>query len=174
MQPKASHTTGGDPTALIVRAADFSMMIEKLDRISETLSEMQNALPLKRRKLSRKTRRAHIGCILEWYEGKCPCCREVRIIDENGLPLPICNEEHFIGRHEIALDKTWLLCQECNLRKSTGKFAHTDVEALFRAYQVTLRKHLAGKPGGPYQMKMAGSDRIRPLARGGMNYKRPG
>lgn len=165
MQPKSVQTTG-DTAALIVRAADFSMMIEKLDRITDALAEMQNALPLKRRKLSRKTRRAHIGCIREWYEGRCPCCREVRIIDENGNPLPVCNEEHAVNRHENALDKTWLVCQDCNSRKSTGRVAHADVEALFRAYQVTLRKHLAGEREGPYQMKLRDSDRVKGFDRG--------
>lgn len=161
MQPKSVHTTG-DSAALLVKAADFGMMIEKLDRITETLTEMRDALPLKRRKFSRKTRRAHIGCIREWYEGKCPCCREIRIIDDDGQPLPVCNEEHAVNRHEISLDKTWLVCQDCNSRKTTGKLTHSDVEALFRAYQVTLRKHLSGKEHkGPVQMRMAHSERIR-------------
>lgn len=163
MQPKSVHTTG-DFAALSITPADFLMMIEKLDRITETLTEMQSALPLRRRKMSRKTRRAHISCIQGWYEGKCPCCRATRIIDENGRPLPSCNEEHFVNRHENSLDKTWLVCQGCNQRKTNGKILHADVEALFRAYQVTLRKHLS--EAGPYQMKMldsAGSGGCRKL-----------
>jgi hypothetical protein len=34
------------------------------------------------------------------------------------------------------------------------------VEALFRAYQVTLRKHLVDKTEGVYQMEMVDSDRL--------------
>ncbi len=164
MEPKIKQTTGGEQAALLIRATDFSGMLERLDRMAESLSEIRESLPLKRRKLSRATKRAHIGCILSWYEGKCPCCREARIISDNGSILPSCNEEHYVNRHENALDKTWLVCQECNSRKTTGKVAHTDVEALFRAYQVTLRKHLAdGK--GPVQMRLKDSDRLCALSK---------
>ncbi len=162
-EPKAVHTTG-DPAAVLVRATDFSRVLERLDRMSQDLTEIKDSLPLKRRKLSRATRRAHISCILTWYEGKCPCCRETRIIDENGKPFPVCNDEHFVNRHENALDKTWLVCQDCNQRKSTGKLVHTDVEALFKAYQVTLKKHLTDEKGH-YQMKIGDSGRVSPLGR---------
>jgi hypothetical protein len=159
MEPEGSQTTG-ETSAVLVRATDFSRMLERLDRMAQDLTQIKDSLPLRRRKLSKDTRRAHISCILSWYEGKCPCCREVRIIDENGSPLRGCNEEHFVNRHENALDKTWLVCWDCNQGKTNGKVAHTDVEALFRAYQVTLRKHLVEKTEGPYQMKMKDSDRV--------------
>lgn len=159
MEPKRNQTTGGEQAALIIRHADFSGILERLDRMDQSLAEIRDFLPLKRRKLSRATKRAHIGCILSWYEGKCPCCRETRIIGENGSILPSCNEEHYVNRHENALDKTWLVCQDCNQRKTTGKVAHTDVEALFRAYQVTLKKHLA-EERGPVQMKVKDSGRL--------------
>jgi len=157
VKPKSTITTGGDPAALQIRAADFSRMLERLERMAQDLTEIKDALPLKRRKLSKATRRAHISCILSRFEGKCPCCREVRIMDENGRPVSACNEEHFVNRHENAIDKTWLVCQDCNQRKTNGKILHADVEALFRAYQVTLRKHLS--EAGPYQMKILDSAR---------------
>lgn len=159
MEPKSSKSIGGDPTAFLIQAADFSRILERIERMAVDLTEIKDALPLKRRKLSKSTRHAHISCILSRFEGKCPCCREVRIIDENGRPLPACNEEHYINRHENALDKTWLLCQECNQRKTSGKVAHADVEALFKAYQVTLRKHIS-EAAGPYQMRLADSERL--------------
>lgn len=163
MEPKLIQTTADTP-ALLIRTADLAEMMKKLDRLGATLEEIKNALPLKRRKLSMSTRRAHISCILERFEGKCPCCREVRIIDENGSPLPGCNEEHFVNRHENSVDKTWMVCQACNIRKATGAVSHSDVEALFKAYQVTLRKHLSESHGnGPYQVKLADSGRISGL-----------
>lgn len=163
MEPKF-HTTGEAP-AVLVRAGDLSRVLERLDRIAQELTEIKESLPLNRRKLARATRRAHVSCILSWYEGKCPCCRQTRIIGENGSPMPGCQEEHFINRHENAIDKTWLVCQDCNQGKSAGKVAHADVEALFRAYQVTLRKHLAENAEGPYQMKLADSDKVHTLKR---------
>jgi hypothetical protein len=163
MEPKGNQTTG-ETSAVLVRATDFSRMLERLDRMAQDLTQIKDSLPLRRRKLSRASKRAHASCILSWYEGKCPCCREIRIIDENGSSLPACNEEHFVNRHENALDKTWLVCQDCNQGKTNGKVAHTDVEALFRAYQVTLRKHLEDKAGGPYQMKLADSNRVLSLS----------
>lgn len=163
MQPKSIQTTGDSP-AVLVRAADLSLVFQRLDGISEVLKSMQETLPLRRRKVSAATRRAHIGCVFQRFGGRCPCCREVRIVDEDCRPLPSCNEEHFVNRHENAIDKTWLVCQDCNQRKTNGKILHADVEALFRAYQVTLRKHLS--EAGPYQMKMldsAGSGGCRKL-----------
>lgn len=164
MEPKLKGASE-EPAAVLVRATDFSRVLERLDRMAQDLTEIKNALPLKRRKMSRATRRAHASCILSTYEGRCPCCRETRILDDNGRPLPACNDEHFINRHENALDKTWLVCQECNQRKSTGKLPHTDVTALFAAYQVTLRKHLEDKTAGPYQMKMADASRLCSFAK---------
>ncbi|MCE5333197.1 MAG: hypothetical protein LLG06_01270 [Desulfobacteraceae bacterium] len=145
----------------LVRGADISVVMDRLDLIQTTLEEMRSALPLKRRRLSRATRRAHADCILHRYEGKCPLCRATRIISESGLPLPVCHQEHFVNRHENALDKTWLVCAACNSKKATGEVAHTDVDALFRAYQVTLRAHLAGLDRRlPRQIRMENSGKL--------------
>lgn len=166
MEAKPIHTTQAEHAAVLVRATDFSRVLERLDRMAQDLTEIKDSLPLRRRKLSRATKRAHIGCILAWYEGRCPCCRETPIVSPNGSTLPACQEEHFVNRHENALDKTWLVCQDCNQGKSAGTVAHADVETLFRAYQVTLRKHLTERDNGPVQMKMADSGRVCPLGRG--------
>lgn len=161
MDPKVNPTQGAESAAFWIRAADFSAVMEKLDRIMSFLTEMHNSLPLRRRKLSQATRRAHARCILQRYDGKCPLCRESRIIAENGSLLACCHQEHFVNRHENGIDKTWLVCKDCNSRKATGKVVHSDVEALFRAYQVILRTHLSERSrGAPHQMNMTSSGRI--------------
>jgi hypothetical protein len=126
-----------------------------VEELGEEIREIKNVLPLRRRKMAAATKKAHIECIQGKYEGKCPCCRETQIVSPKGETLPACQEEHFVNRHENAMDKTWLVCAECNLKKTSGRLDHIDVEAFFRAYQAVLRKHLAEKTGArPQQVRM--------------------
>ncbi len=118
----------------------------EVDEVAKELNGLKNTLPIKRRGLSRDTVRKHIECVYHAFKGVCPCCGETQIIDHHKQKLPDCHEDHFINRHENSMSKTWLVCRECNLGRSSGRIDHQECTTLFNAYQVRLKKHLSKHP----------------------------
>ena len=68
--------------------------------------------------------------------GLCPCCQEVKIVDENGR-LPGAGVDHWFSRDRAKAIQVWLVCRDCNLRLSTDTEFKSAFQSAFRA----IRRH---------------------------------
>jgi hypothetical protein len=69
----------------------------------------------RRKDLTEPTRRRHLAA-LRRMGGMCPCCREVRIINESGAKLPGLQFDHWKGPACNGVESTWPVCEACNGR----------------------------------------------------------
>ena len=79
------------------------------------------------------TRALHIAVIESQYNGMCPCCRSVKIV-ENAEKLQTANDEHFGGRQKNAVKDTWITCAGCNQQLKDPDF-HGLKYGAFLSYQ---------------------------------------
>jgi hypothetical protein len=103
----------------------------KVGRIEEASTRFMD------RPFTLRTRRIHAAVVESQYNGMCPCCRTVKII-ENGARLPECNDEHFCGRQKNRLHQTWITCAGCNQKLRDVDF-HGLKYGAFLSYQDALR-----------------------------------
>ncbi len=108
---------------------------EKVSRIEDASSRFLD------RPFALKTRRLHIAVVESEYNGMCPCCRGVRIV-EGGEKLPNCNDEHFRGRQKNAPEDTWISCVDCNQNLRDPDF-HASKYGYFQSYQDARRAYQA-------------------------------
>jgi hypothetical protein len=69
----------------------------------------------KRKELTEPTRRRHLAAVRR-MGGMCPCCREMRILDESGGKLPALQYDHWKGPGCNGVKSTWPVCEACNGR----------------------------------------------------------
>lgn len=71
------------------------------------------------------------------HGGMCPCCKRVRILDANGLKLPVCVWDHARQRDSGDPKKGWYVCEGCNkdLGPPNGNPKRKAKEHRFMSYQ---------------------------------------
>ena len=67
---------------------------------------------------------------LHRYDCDCPCCRDVKIVDDNGEKLDVLNIDHFDGRELVGVSNGWAVCRGCNTKLRTDP-----------QFKISRRKH---------------------------------
>lgn len=89
----------------------------------------------KRRDLSSLTKREHLLTVAHYYQGRCPCCSEQRVLDSDGDKLPTANWEHWHAPSKNRPHETWLTCRGCNINLRDDFEFKRRHEADFVSYQ---------------------------------------
>ena len=84
---------------------------EKTDRIEAHMEKV----PATRKGICALVKRSTVSVVLLDYGRKCPCCRDVHILDHSGSPLPNLEHEHWTGRHRVSATDVWAVCSDCNM-----------------------------------------------------------
>jgi hypothetical protein len=85
-------------------------------RIAEAEKRIRDELSAfcKRRSPSSETKRQLVDTVALHFDGKCPCCRETRILQQ-GQKLPAGVFDHWTDNaNKNDPDKMWLICADCN------------------------------------------------------------
>jgi hypothetical protein len=93
---------------------------------------------------------------LQEYQGKCPCCKDRRIVNDDGTKTDELHYDHFNGRELVGAGDGWCVCKRCNLRlrdddefknSKRVRFAvfHDDRRRLFGPSAQRPRKSANGK-----------------------------
>jgi hypothetical protein len=103
----------------------------EFSNVHQRLDEIQT-----RRNLSEATKANHCRIVSIFYSGKCPCCQDVRIIDECGFKIPnILEYDHWLSKTQPGLSQTWPVCKSCNT-----ELKKQDVKAAARSFFETYQK----------------------------------
>lgn len=104
--------------------------------VNDRLSKLE-----RRQQLTPATRRRHRRAELAMYDGKCPCCQLVTVIDKNGEEIPgVAEADHWRLPSQPDVDKTWIVCKQCN-RDLKQEEVHQQREPKFAAYQQARRDY---------------------------------
>lgn len=68
-----------------------------------------------RRQFPESTKKAYVRLVLRFYQGECPCCRKVKVANEQGRIKSVAQVDHFISKDRAFIGDGWLVCRECNL-----------------------------------------------------------
>lgn len=119
---------------------------EKVDRLETKVDgiegKLDNIVKLtdRRRPVSKKDKAKHIAFTYSKYNGLCPCCGDVQIINEFRQPINGAFEiDHFYDKTRNQLEETWPICKRCNSQRANGGISHNNVEGRFIGYQSGLR-----------------------------------
>lgn len=119
---------------------------EKVDKLETKVVGMEGKLDNlvkladKRRPISKKDKTKHIRFTYAKYNGLCPCCGDVQIINEHRQPIDGAFEiDHFYDKTRNQIEETWPICKRCNSQRANGGISHNNVEGRFIGYQSGLR-----------------------------------
>ncbi|HYZ20902.1 MAG TPA: hypothetical protein VE690_01980 [Rhodopila sp.] len=105
------------------------------------LRSLRHALRSEWLKLSAETKRVHREVIrLAPYAGRCPCCLDTRVVDDQGQVIPPAEYDHFWGGAYNAPIHSWLICRPCHLELSNDRHLawYHHLQMRFRAYQAAV------------------------------------
>ena len=121
--------------------AVFSATQPRFDAIDTKFAEVSDRLDRieHRKRVPEKTRRIHCYVIKNYYQGQCPCCRKVRIVNDNGERRTNCEFDHWNRVSEACETKTWAVCTECNSNLRNGDWK-SERKVQFEAYQHCRRQ----------------------------------
>lgn len=108
----------------------FKDLSKKQDNLEHRFERIE-----KRKHLSVKTQRKHLIICLRSFSGMCPCCGDLRIVQEDGTKEQgVLEYDHWVSKSQAALSETWPVCKNCNSKLKQHDFK-TEVRAYFEAYQ---------------------------------------
>lgn len=102
---------------------------DDVNRVYMTVQTM-----VRRKDLKPETQIQHIDTVLTYFDGKCPCCGDRKIVSRDGVVTG--NYDHATdcpgknGAHE-----TWLICAECNEGFRTRRLNRADYRSEFDVFQ---------------------------------------
>lgn len=132
-----------DHRALIDMRSDITGLQEKvailiqqqIDQSRRTNEIFEELLPAIRRiddrtkgtreEVSPGDKRRLIACVNDRYHGDCPCCRQVKIVENGKRIADVSQIDHYHHRSMAALEYVWLVCKSCNRklrRRKPGEF----------------------------------------------------
>lgn len=112
-----------------------------MDDVSQAYDPMQKMMEDLTRLLSRRrkpptafVRNLAFQVAQHRRNGFCPCCQDVRILDESGHPLPGTELDHWFSVDRNGAEEMWPVCRKCNmlLTKPSYKTAKTSAFFAFR------------------------------------------
>lgn len=112
----------------------LAMAHTKIDHLSESVTEIKEAINTRRIPLNRKTKKEHVETVHNHFCGKCPCCFQVDVVDHRGSRLSSGEFDHFFMRSKNGPGETWLVCKGCNHKLRDPEFNRSRRDA-FNAYQ---------------------------------------
>jgi Rha family phage regulatory protein len=123
----------GQQTTLVKQDGRINHLEERMTQIEVTLE--------KRKKLATQTEKEHRLIILEFYDGKCPCCQENQVVDSQGRRIPGAEYDHSGSRARKDLKHTWLICKTCHDKfpkantKTPPVWSRAEKKDVFATYQ---------------------------------------
>lgn len=113
-----------------------------------------------RHEFSTETKRQWRYVVGRRYNGECPCCRKVRILDvHDGALSGELNYDHFNGRELNGPEDGWPVCQKCNHRLRLDNNFKSASQTRFETFQQDRRDLCAGHPVKAHQRR--GSPTLR-------------
>lgn len=88
-----------------------------------------------RKSLTANTKRQHIDTVQSFFNGKCPCCQDVYVLDEFSNKNKNGNWEHWYSPSRSRPHETWLVCEGCNDKFFNNHQFKIESETHFRHYQ---------------------------------------
>lgn len=95
-----------------------------------------------RREISEETKLKHIRWVRRYFNGMCPCCGQVQLVDGNGEEFwQIRGEfDHFFSNQLPTFGHSWFICLRCHRKITYGVIGRMDVYEKFAAYQNKRKK----------------------------------
>lgn len=115
----------------------------KVEGIAQDVASIKFRLDHRRRNLTAETKREHVSAV-QVLGGRCPCCGTAPVVDESGAKAPFAEFDHFYQNSKPDPDHTWLICQPCHTKLTTGRVPRDKRNARFEAYQ-DKRRELPGR-----------------------------
>jgi hypothetical protein len=108
------------------------------------LRSLRLALHNVRVELSPETRRIHREIIrIEPFNGRCPCCLQIKVVSDNGALIPPAEFDHFLGVVFSAPVHSWLICRPCHVALTNDRHLtwYDRLTTRFRRYQAAAEAY---------------------------------
>lgn len=112
------------------------LAVETYKIATETKKDVQGLQDLvaRRAHITQATQRSHLSFIYNRRNGYCPCCSEMKIVDESGNRIRgMCEFDHFKSKTLGSIDDVWPVCPRCNSNLRSTNFK-SNAETKFNAY----------------------------------------
>lgn len=143
-----SLLAGGDPPSGTIDPRDLLHRLISLQQgqrdILFLLRSLRQALHNARVEVSPETRRIHRAVVrLSPFDGRCPCCLETKVVDDNGALMPRVEFDHFWGPVYNAPVHSWLICRPCHqdLTNDPHLTWYHCLTTRFRRYQAAVEAY---------------------------------
>ncbi len=73
-----------------------------------------------RKAFSKATVKIYVGVIDRYFNGRCPCCSERRILNKAGVKLNSFEVDHFKGPKWNKVTEGWAICRKCHGQLTHG------------------------------------------------------
>lgn len=93
----------------------------------------------KRKDLTAETKARHTAFVHARFKGCCPKCGD-RVLNDKGERLPHARFDHAVYKHLASIDKTWLVCNDCN-QSFNDQNRRAASKPCFEMYQGDLRDY---------------------------------
>lgn len=113
-----------------------------VERKIEDLTEHLFKIYPERKPLKEATMRRHREATLSEFNGFCPCCGHVVVVNEDGSRAKLARYDHAIARNLRGFEHTWLICFDCNSGLGNGKISRTERMREFEVYQNRAKRDL--------------------------------
>jgi len=86
----------------------------RMDTIDGEVKSLAARFPVIRKEPKPKDVARHLAAVKKYFNGMCPRCRVVCIVDEDGKRTAACNIDHFHSRDRATFREIWPICIQCN------------------------------------------------------------
>ncbi len=100
-----------------------------------------------RKPFSSSTVKIYLAVVQKFFNGMCPCCGEVEILNRLGGRNDNLEIDHFKGPRWNKITEGWQICKICH-EKLTHGYLHRDgnwVEQAFKNYQMRINQYTAAE-----------------------------
>lgn len=127
------------------RRRPIARLYRELRAMRASVVRIEEQLLTRRRDLSAATRREHLETIAAPpFNGLCPSCLTVAIVDDAGARIPDRSEyDHWHQAHLSDAGDTWLICTTCHAAFTYGRLERSERTAEWVFYQ----RRRAGREG---------------------------
>ncbi len=96
-----------------------------------------------RKPFTAATIKTYIGVIDRYFNGRCACCSEKRILNKSGVKNQAFEVDHFKGPKWNNATEGWAICRRCHSQLTHGYLNREGwVLRAFQAFQVRVRQWL--------------------------------
>ena len=127
----------------------------KVDRVERRIDDMASVLSARRQEFTDKYKREYRSTIIQRYNGMCPCCKRVKIVESLHGNTTRLVYDHWWSPNRAQRYEGWPVCDTCNQKlghAGANNQARREAQCAFESFQRDLNDLYP--PPGAKQVKL--------------------